>query len=76
MCDSFVLVCVHTLSGVMHINITNNKRHFVIADEVPNRWIVTSTATATWQNVDIVDIQLMAIGHRNRNALLLQMRTG
>ena len=35
---------------------------------------MTSTATATWQNVDVVDVQLLAIGHCNQNALLLQIR--
>ena len=39
-----------------------------------DRCAVTSAATATWRNVDVVDVQLLAIGHRNRNALLLQMR--
>ena len=60
----------------MRINIHYNKRHFVVAEEVHNRCVVTSTATATWQNVDTVDVQLLAIGHHNRNTLLLQMRIG
>ena len=55
----------------MRINIPNNKQHFVIADEVRHRCVVTSAATATWRNVDVVDVQLLAIGHRNLNALLL-----
>ena len=37
---------------------------------------MTSAAIASWHNVDVVDVQLLAIGHRNRNALLLQMRIG
>ena len=32
--------------------------------------------TATWRNVDVVDMQLLAIGHCDRNALLLQMWIG
>ena len=60
----------------MHINIPNNKRHFVVAEEVRDRCVVTSTAAATWRNVDVVDVQLLAIGHCNQNALLLQMRIG
>ena len=63
-------------SGVMRINISNNKQHFVVVEEVRDRCVVTSAATATWRNVDVVDVQLLAIGHRNRNALLLQMRIG
>ena len=51
----------------MRINISNNKRHFVVAEEVCDRCAVTSAATATWWNVDVVDVQLLAIGHRNRN---------
>ena len=31
---------------------------------------------AMWRNVDVVDAQLLAIGHCDRNALLLQMRIG
>ena len=31
---SFVFVCVCVPSGVMHINVPNNKRHFFIAEEV------------------------------------------
>ena len=59
----------------MRINIPNNKRHFFVAeDEVRDRCVVTSAATATWRNADVVDLQLLAIGHCNRNALLLQMR--
>ena len=60
----------------MRINIPNNKRHFVVAEEVRNRCVVTSAATATWWYVDAVDVQLLAIWHRNRNALLLQMMIG
>ena len=59
----------------MRIYILNNKRHFVVAEEVRDRYVVTSAATATWWNVD-VDVQLLAIGHCDRNALLLQMRIG
>ena len=32
--------------------------------------------TATWRNVDVVDVRLFAIGHRNRNAMLLLLRIG
>ena len=58
----------------MRINAPNNKRHFVVAEEVRDRCFVTSAATATWRNVDVVDVPLLAIGHCDRNALLLQMR--
>ena len=58
----------------MRINIANSKRHFVVAEELHNRRVVTSAATATWWNVDVVDVQLLVIGHSNRNALLPQMR--
>ena len=57
----------------MCINIPNNKRHLVVAEEVRDRCVVTSAATATLRNVDV---QLLAIGHRNQNALLLQMIKG
>ena len=60
----------------MRINIPNNKRHFVVAEEVRDQCIVTSSAAAMWQNVDAVDVQLLAIRHHNRNAMLLQMRIG
>ena len=60
----------------MRSNILNNKRHFVVGEEVRDRCVVTSAATATWRNVDVVDMQLLAIGHCNRNALLFQMRIG
>ena len=60
----------------MHINIHNNERYFVVAEEVRDRCVVTSAATATWRNVDVVDVQFLAIGHRNPNALLLQMWNG
>ena len=58
----------------MRINIPNNKRHFLVAEEVRDRCVVTSAATNTWWNVDVVDMQLLAIGHCDQNALLLQMR--
>ena len=58
----------------MHINIPNNKRHFVVAEEVRDRCGVTCAPTAMWRNVDVGDVQLLAIGHCNQNALLLQMR--
>ena len=61
---------------MIRINIPNNKRHFVVAEEVRDRCVVTSVATATWRNVDAVGVQLLAIWHRGRNALLLQMRIG
>ena len=60
----------------MRINIISFKLHFVVAEEVRDRCVVTSAATATWRSVDVVDVQLLAIGHCNRNALLLQMRIG
>ena len=60
----------------MHINIPNNRQHFIVAEEVHDRCIVTSAGTATWRYVDVVDVQLLAIGHCNQNALLLQMRIG
>ena len=53
----------------MRINIPNNKRHFVVAEELRDRRVVTTPATATWRNVDVVDVQLLAIGHCNKNAL-------
>ena len=64
---SFVFVCVRIPSGV----IPNNKRHFVVAEDVRDRCVVTSAATATWRNVDVLDVQLLAIVHRNRNVFLL-----
>ena len=72
----FVFVCVRILSGVMCINISNNKRHFVVAVEVRDRCVVTRAAAATWQNADVEGVQLLVNGHRNRNASLLQMRIG
>ena len=75
-CSPLVFVCVRIPSGVMHINVPNNKRHFVVAEEVHDRCVVTSAATATWRNVVVVDVQLLAIGHCDQNALLLQMRIG
>ena len=59
----------------MRTNIPN-KRHFVVAEEVSDQCCVTSAAAVTWLNVDVVDVQLMVIGYRNRNALMLQMRIG
>ena len=61
---------------MIRINIPNNKRHFVVPEEVRDRCVVTSAATATWRNIDVVDVKLLAIGRRNQNALLLQMRNG
>ena len=58
------------------INIPNNKRHFVVVEEVRDRCVETSAATATWRNVDVVNVQLPAIGHCDRNALLLRMMIG
>ena len=60
----------------MRINIPNDKRHFVVAEEVRERCVVTSAATVTWRNVNVVDVQLLAIGHCDQNTLLLQMRIG
>ena len=60
----------------MRINIPNNKRHFVVTEEVRDRCVVTSAATATWRNVDVVDVQLLAIEHCNRNTFLLKMKIG
>ena len=57
----------------MRIRIPNNKPHFVVAELVRDRCVVTSAATATWRNVDVVDVQLLAIGHCNPNAMLLLM---
>ena len=57
----------------MRINVPSNKQHFVVAEEVRDLCVLTSAATATWRNVDVADVQLLANGHRNRNALLLQM---
>ena len=37
---------------------------------------MTSATTTTWWNVDVVDVQLLAIGHCDQNALLLKMRIG
>ena len=54
----------------MRINIPNNKRHIVVAEELQDRCVVTCAATATWRNVD-VNVQLFAIGRRNQNASLL-----
>ena len=56
---------------MIRIDIPDNKRHFIIAEEVCDRCIVISAASATWLNVDVVDMQLLAIGHRNPNAFLL-----
>ena len=58
----------------MRINIPNDMRRFVVAKDVRDRCVVTSAATSTWQNVDVVNVQLLAIEQRNRNTLLLQMR--
>ena len=58
----------------MRINIPNDKSHFVVAEEVRDRCVVTSAATATWRNVDVVDVQLLTNWYRNGIALLLQMR--
>ena len=58
----------------MRIKIPNNKRDYVLAEEVSDRCVVTSAAT--WRNVDVVNVQFVSIGHRNRNAMLLQMRVG
>ena len=60
----------------MRINIPKISDIFVVAEEVRDRCVVTSAATVTWRNVDVVDVQLLVIGHCNRNALLLQMRIG
>ena len=58
------------------MGISDNKRHFVVAEEVRDRCVATSATTATWRNVDVVYVQLFTVGHRNRNALLPQMRIG
>ena len=60
----------------MHSNIPNNKRHIVLAEEVRDRCIVTCAASATWRNADVLNVRLLANGHCNQNALLLQMRIG
>ena len=56
---------------MIRINIPKNKRHLVVAEEVRDRCVVASATTATWRNIDVVDVQLLAIGHRNQNSLLL-----
>ena len=61
---SFVFVCVRIQCEVMSINIPNNKRQYVVAEEVRHRRVVTSAANAMWRNVDVVDVQLLAIGYR------------
>ena len=48
---------------MMHINIPINKRHFVVAEEVRDRCVVTSAETSTWWNVDVVDVKLLAMWH-------------
>ena len=58
----------------MRISFSNNRRHFVVAEEVRNRCVVFSAAAVSLRNLDVVDVQLLAFGHRNRSALLLQMR--
>ena len=58
------------------MNIAINKRYFLVAEEVLDRCVVTSAASAKWRKVDVVDVHLLAIGHRNRNALLLQISIG
>ena len=55
----------------MGINIPSNRRHFVVVEEVSDQCVVARAAAATWRNVDVL---LLASGHRNRNALLRQMR--
>ena len=60
----------------MRINIPNNRRHLVVAEEVRDGCVAISAAATTWRNVDVADMQLLAIWHRNRNVLLLQMRIG
>ena len=55
---SFVIVCVRIPSSVMQIDISINKRHLFVAEEVRDGCVVTSAATATWRNVDDVDVQL------------------
>ena len=51
----------------MRINISNNNRRIIVPEEVRDRCVVISDATATWQNVDVLDVQWLAIGHRNLN---------
>ena len=48
----------------MCINIPNNERHFVVAEEVRDRHAVVSASFASWRNVDVVDVQLLSNGHR------------
>ena len=52
------------------LNIPNNNRHFIVAEEVRDRCVVTSAATATWRNVDAADVQLLSIGHSKRNVVV------
>ena len=53
---SFVFVCFRMPSGVMRINIPNSNRYFIVAEAVRDRCVVISAATATWGNVDVVDM--------------------
>ena len=73
---TFVFICAGFPSGEMRIYISNNYRHFVVAEEVFDRCVDTCAAAATWRNVYVVDVQLFTIGHCICNALLLQMRIG
>ena len=41
------------------------KRHCVVPEVVLDRRVVTSAATATWRNVDVVYVQLLTIMHHN-----------
>ena len=50
-CSHLIFVWVRIPSGVMPINFINNKRHFVVAEEVRDRCVVASAATAIWRNV-------------------------
>ena len=60
----------------MRINIPNNKRHVFVAEEVRDRCVVTRAVTSTWRNVDVVDVQLLTIGHCSRNAFFRQIKIG
>ena len=69
--NAYHLLSVHV---IFYQYMPSIRRHFVVVEEVRDRCVVTSAATATWRNVDVVDVQLLAIGNCDRNALLLQMR--
>ena len=70
MVTSSVFACVRITSVVLRINIPNNVRHIIVAEGMRDRCVMISEATAKWRNAYDADLKLLAIGHRNRNALL------